>query len=207
MSVEVVSLEFLQHIAEEYGYGAVCLGVMLENTGLPIPGETITLVGGFLAGNGDLAYEGVLASATAGAIAGDSAGYWLGKSGGWPLLLRIGGWFKISEEQLTRAKDKFSSNAAQAVFLGRFVTLLRVFAGPLAGIAGMPYPRFLFFNAAGAALWATVMVTLAFFVGRLVPLEQLLTWVSQFGFAALGLVVVVVLFWVLDHRLKQRQGA
>ncbi len=207
MSFEFISLEFVQRIAEQYGYWAVLLGVMLENTGLPIPGETITLVGGFLAGNGDLSYEGVLASATGGAIVGDSFGYWLGKWGGWPLLRRVGGWFNISEEQLTQAKEKFSNNAAQAVFLGRFVTLLRVFAGPLAGIAGMPYSRFLLFNAVGATLWATAMVTLAFFVGRLVPLDQLLVWVSQFGLVALGLVVILGVYWWFEQRFKQNQSA
>ncbi len=203
MSLEVISLDFVQQLAEQYGYWAVLSGVLLENTGLPIPGETITLVGGFLAGNGELTYGGVLASAIAGAIVGDNFGYWLGKWGGWSLLRRVGHWFNISEEQLNQAKDKFSKNSGQAVFLGRFITLLRIFAGPLAGIAGMPYGKFLIFNAAGAAVWAIAMVSLAFFVGRLVPLEQLLTWVSQFGLVALAIVGGLGLYWVIEQRLKQ----
>lgn len=207
MSFEVISLELVQRVAEQYGYWAVFSGIMLENTGLPIPGETITLVGGFLAGNGDLTYPGVLASATVGAIAGDSFGYWIGKWGGWPLLCRVGGWFGVAEEQLVKAKEDFGQNAAKAVFVGRFVALLRVFAGPLAGIAGMPYRRFLIFNAAGAALWATAMVSLAFFVGRLVSLERLLVVVSQFGMTALLLIVVWLLYWLVARHLNQNQSA
>jgi membrane protein DedA with SNARE-associated domain len=200
MALEIISLDFVQRLAEDYGYWAVLGGVLLENTGLPIPGETITLVGGFLAGSGDLNYEGVLIAAIAGAIVGDNFGYWLGRWGGWPLLLRVGGWFKISEERLEQARQQFSKNAMQAVFLGRFVTLLRIFAGPLAGIAEMPYRQFLLCNAAGAVVWATALVSLAFFIGRLVSLEQLLLWVSQFGLLALAAVGVWALAYILLNR-------
>ena len=207
MSLEFLSLESVQQIAEHYGYWAVMSGIMLENMGLPIPGETITLVGGFLAGSGDLTYPGVLAAATGGAIVGDNFGYWIGKWGGWPLLKQVGGFFGIAEEQLNQAREEFGRNAARAVFIGRFVALLRVFAGPLAGIAGMPYHRFFVFNTAGAVVWATTIVSLAFFVGRIVPLEQLLAWVSQFGVAALLAVVAFVVYWIIDLRSKQNQSA
>ena len=200
MALEVLSLEFVQRLAEEYGYGAVFTGVLLENTGMPIPGETITLVGGFLAGSDDLKYKWVLLSVIAGAIAGDNFGYWLGRWGGWPLLRRLGNWFNIPEERLEQARDQFSNNAMQAVFLGRFVTLLRIFAGPLAGIAEMPYEKFLLCNAAGAVVWATSLVSLAYFVGRLVSLEQLLLWVSQFGVLAL----VAMGVWGLAYLILNR---
>ena len=200
MVLEVISLKFIQHLAEEYGYGAVFTGVLLENTGLPIPGETITLVGGFLAGSDDLRYRWVLLSTIAGAIAGDNFGYWLGRWGGWPLLTRIGRWFNVPEERLTQAREQFSNNAMQAVFLGRFVTLLRIFAGPLAGIAEMPYEKFLLCNAAGAIVWATSLVSLAYFVGRLISLEQLLSWVSQFGILALVAVGIWgMAYWILNQ--------
>lgn len=201
MAPEVISLEFVQHLAEEYGYGAIFTGVLLENTGLPIPGETITLVGGFLAGSDDLKYEGVLIATIAGAIAGDNLGYWLGRWGGWSLLTRIGEWFKIPDERLIQAREQFSQNGMQAVFLGRFVTLLRIFAGPLAGIAEMPYEQFLLCNAAGAVVWATALVSLAYFIGRLVSLEQLLLWVSQFGILALATISIWgMAYWLLNQR-------
>lgn len=201
MALEVISLTFIQRLAEEYGYGAVFTGVLLENTGIPIPGETITLVGGFLAGSGDLKYQWVLLSTIAGAIAGDNLGYWLGRWGGWPLLNRLGGWFNIPETQLEQAREQFSSNAMQAVFLGRFVTLLRIFAGPLAGIAEMPYEQFLLCNAAGAVVWATALVSLAYFIGQLVSLEQLLKWVSQFGLLALMAISIWgIAYWRLNQR-------
>jgi membrane protein DedA with SNARE-associated domain len=203
MSIELVSLQTIQEITHEYGYWTVFIGILLENTGIPIPGETITLVGGFLAGNDELNYWLVLGSAIVGATLGDNFGYWIGRYGGWKLLTRVGKLFRIQETQLLELRNQFSENAAKAVFLGRFIALLRIFAGPLAGSAHMPYLKFIACNFAGAALWATIMVSLSFFAGKLVSLEQLITWVSRFTFVALGLVAAwfaFTLWW--ENRAK-----
>ncbi|MGL5080399.1 MAG: DedA family protein [Microcoleaceae cyanobacterium] len=189
MALEFVSLETIQNIAHQYGYWAVFGGIALENAGIPLPGETITLVGGFLAGSGELNYWFVLGCATVGAIFGDNCGYWLGRWKGWPFLLWVGQIFRLREDQLVEVRERFSQNSARAVLLGRFVALLRIFAGPLAGIAKMPYWKFLLCNAVGAATWASVMVSLSFFVGQVVPLAELIAWVAQFAVVALGLVV------------------
>ena len=136
-------------------------------------------------------------SAFAGAVVGDSCGYWVGRWGGWPVLLRVGQWFQISEVQLQRAREAFKRNAAQAVLMGRFVTLLRIFAGPLAGIAHMPYGRFLAFNTLGAALWAMTMVSLAFGLGQIIPLAQLVHAIAQFGLVLLMIAIgwIVLVSW------------
>ena len=198
---ELVSIELVQDIAREYGYWAVFFGVLLENMGIPIPGETVTLVGGFLAGSDELNVWYVLGAATAGAILGDSGGYWLGYYGGWPLLVRIGKLLKVPESVLTGLRDRFSQNADKAVLLGRFVTLLRVFAGPLAGITRMPYLKFLLCNAIGAATWASVMVSLTYFLGQLVPLPVIMKWTTEFAGVALVVVVgAIAAAWWLESR-------
>jgi membrane protein DedA with SNARE-associated domain len=190
--MEFLSLETLQDIAHQYGYMAVFFGILLENAGIPIPGETITLIGGFLAGSGELEYLGVLLTALCGAVVGDNIGYWIGFYGGWPLLSRIGRLFRLSETQLVGVRDQFAQNAAKAVVLGRFVALLRIFAGPLAGTAKMPYWKFLMWNAVGAFAWATTMVSLSYVVGQIIPLAQLIAWVAQFAVVAL----LVVIAWI-----------
>ncbi|HEY9623812.1 MAG TPA: DedA family protein [Crinalium sp.] len=203
MSLELISLETIQEIAHQYGYGAVFLGILLENTGIPVPGETITLVGGFLAGSDELNYWLVMGSATAGAVIGDNLGYWLGFYGGWPLLTRVGRVFRIQEEQLIKVREQFSKNAARAVFWGRFIALLRIFAGPLAGIAKMPYPKFFLYNLAGAVTWASITVSIAYFVGQLVPLEQLVTLVAQLGVVLLLVAAVgIAIAMLFEHKLK-----
>lgn len=195
MSLEFFSLDTLQEIARSYGYWTVFLGIALENTGIPLPGETIVIIGGFLAGSGELNYWLVLSSAIAGAVLGDNFGYWVGRAGGWQLLVKIGSIFRISELQLEQAKDRYSQNAAQAVFLGRFVTILRIFAGPLAGITQMPYKQFLLCNLGGAAVWSTSIVTLAYFLGKVVTLEDLVRWVTQFGIVALIIAIALLVIW------------
>ncbi|MEO1589816.1 MAG: DedA family protein [Cyanobacteria bacterium J06632_22] len=196
-SPEIFSLDTLQSLARTYGYWAVFLGIMLESTGLPIPGETMTLVGGFLAGSDELVYRWVLGSAIAGAVIGDSIGYWVGFFGGWPLLLKLSQIFNIEDSKLLNLREQFSENAGKAVVLGRFVALLRIFAGPLAGIAQMPYWQFLLCNLLGAVMWATTMVSLAYGVGQLIPLATLVQWVAQFTVGALALVVawIALQFW------------
>ncbi len=193
MALDFLSLDALQELARAYGYWAIFGGIALENAGIPLPGETVTLVGGFLAGSGELQYRWVLASAFGGAVLGDNLGYWLGRIGGWSLLLRVGRLFKLDEARLLSVRDEFALNAPQAVLLGRFVTLLRIFAGPMAGIARMPYWLFLACNCGGALLWAVTMVSLSFFLGRVVPLATLIAWVARFGILALVAIAAVFL--------------
>jgi membrane protein DedA with SNARE-associated domain len=208
MSLEFISIENIQEIAHNYGYWAIFWGILLENLGIPLPGETVTLVGGFLAGSHELNYWLVLGDAIAGAVIGGTCGYWIGRFGGWSFLLRIGKIFRISEVRLLSIKEQFSENAGKAVFFGRFFALLRIFASPLAGIAEMPYGKFFIYNLAGAAAWASVMVTLAFFAGRLVSLEQLVAWVSQFAILALFILIAVIVIplW-LESRQEKKVGS
>jgi membrane protein DedA with SNARE-associated domain len=208
MSLEFLSVDDIQNLAREYGYWVVFIGIALENTGIPLPGETIIIVGGFLAGSGELNYWWVLLTAIAGAVLGDNLGYWIGSLGGWPVLVRVGRFFKISDRQLIQTRKQFSKNAAQAVFFGRFVALLRVFAGPMAGIAKMPYPQFIACNLGGATLWATLVVTVAFFLGHLFPLAQVVSLFARFGFVLLILIVLaitaIVIWEVNKNTLKAK---
>ncbi len=202
---ELISLERIEEIAQQYGYWAVFLGILLENVGLPIPGETVTLAGGFLAGSDQLNYWIVLGDAILGATLGGNLGYWAGRSGGWPMLVGIGRIFRVQESQLLSLKNQFSQNAAKAVFLGRFVALLRVFASPLAGIAEMPYLKFMLYNTLGAIAWASVMVTLSYFAGQIVPLEKLVEWASRFALLTLLIVAawIVVPIWLESRKAKE----
>ena len=190
-------------LLRQWGYGLVFAAMLLENAGLPLPGETITLLGGYAAGSGELNGLGVMTAAFAGAVLGDNLGYWVGRRLGWDFMLRVGRLLRQSPDQMEILRSGFLRHAGKSVFLGRFVAVLRVLAGPMAGAVAMPYRRFLLCNAAGALLWSTTMVGLAWLGGRWIPLSQMAAGVVEFG---LGLLAIVLLLVLLPRLLARLEG-
>lgn len=101
-------------------------------------------------------------------------------------------------------RHRFLRHAGLSVFLGRFVAVLRVLAGPMAGAVAMPYRRFLLCNLAGALLWAATMVSVAWLAGQWIPLERLISGVVQFGLGALLLIGLILVLPRLLSRLEGR---
>jgi len=143
-----------------------------------------------------------MGAAAGGAILGDNLGYWLGRRAGWGLLLRLGRLLGRRPEQMEALRERFLRHAGKSVLLGRFVAVLRVLAGPIAGALHMPYARFLLFNMLGAVLWATTMVGLAWIGGRWIPFETMVKDVVAFGLGALVLLVVVLMVPKLVERFE-----
>jgi membrane protein DedA with SNARE-associated domain len=204
MGLGLDDLHSLEILLGRWGYAVIFVGMLLENAGVPLPGETLTLLGGYAAGSGQLNVLGVMGAAAGGAVLGDNLGYWLGRRYGWQLLLRVGGLLRQQPEQLEALRQRFQRHAGWSVFLGRFVAVLRVLAGPLAGAVAMPYRRFLLCNLAGALLWSSLMVSLAWLGGRWLPLEQMIRGVVQLGLGALLLVLLLVVLPRLLSRWESR---
>ncbi len=181
-----------------YGYIIVLLVVMAESAGAPVPGETSLLLAGALAGAGQLWLPGVILAAATGAILGDTAGYWIGRRYGIPLLRKHGRLFRFDELKLRRAEAFFARHGDKTVFLGRFVPIGRIFSAVLAGVSHMEYRRFLLWNATGGIVWASLMGTLGFLFGKQLPLIE--TIVQRFGFGLLGVIVLAVLVRALIAR-------
>lgn len=200
-----LSTTTLESLLQHWGYWVVFGAMLLENAGLPLPGETVTLLGGYAAGSGHLNVFGVMAAAAGGAILGDNLGYWVGRRAGWGLVLRVGRLLRRSPEQMESLRTSFLRHAGKSVLIGRFVAVLRVLAGPLAGAVHMPYRRFVLFNCLGAVLWAGTMVSLAWLGGRWIPFERMVGGVVQFGLGALVLVVVLLAIPMLISRFEERQ--
>lgn len=195
----------LQDVLGRWGYLVIFGAMLLENAGVPLPGETVTLMGGYAAGSGQLNVLGVMGAAIGGAVLGDNIGYWVGRRLGWDLILKVGRWLGQSPAQLEKLREQFLRHAGKSVLLGRFVAVLRVVAGPMAGAVGMPYPKFFLCNVLGATLWATTMVSLAWLGGRWIPVERMVKGVVEFGLGALVLVALIVLLPRLLSRFEQRE--
>jgi uncharacterized membrane protein YdjX (TVP38/TMEM64 family) len=194
----------LQDVLGRWGYLVIFAAMLLENAGVPLPGETVTLMGGYAAGSGQLNVLGVMGAAIGGAVLGDNIGYWVGRRLGWDLILKVGRWLGQSPAQLEKLREQFLRHAGKSVLLGRFVAVLRVVAGPMAGAVGMPYPKFFLCNVVGATLWAITMVSLAWRGGRWIPVERMVKGVVEFGLGALVLVALIVLLPRLLSRFEQR---
>lgn len=159
------NLDLHQFIAD-YGYWAIALFVGLESMGLPLPGETILIIGAGYAGSHDGSLAAVVLSAAAGAIVGDNLGYLIGRQFGTRLLQRYGSTIGVTPERIKLGQYLFMMYGGKVVFIGRFIAVLRFLAAFLAGTNRMPWPRFLVANATGAILWATVVAVAAYTLGR-----------------------------------------
>ena len=187
------------------GYPGIATVVGLESMGIPMPGETTLIAASYLAATGHFSLPLVISSAALGAVVGDSIGYAIGRKGGRRSLNRHGKYVRITPEKLAIADRYFVRHGAKTVFLGRFLPLLRILAGPLAGTAKMPYRRFLAANVAGALTWATTMGTLAFFFGR--PVATFLSSLGVWGLVAIAALLLARFAFRRWRRDRERRLA
>lgn len=185
-------------LVERYGYLVVFLLVGIESLGVPLPGETVLVTAAALAALGHLDIYAVIAAAVVAAIVGDNGGYWIGREGGIALIRRFGRVLRLNEHRLDQAHAFFERHGAKAVFLGRFVALLRTWAALLAGVGRMHYRTFMLWNALGAVVWASIMGGLGYVFGRNLP--RLERYLGQATFAIALLVALVIVLLLLARR-------
>lgn len=182
-------LDLLRNAVVEYGYWAVGVALLLENAGIPVPGESILLLASFLAySEHELRLPWIILVATIAATLGDNLGFALGYYGGRPLLLRYQGIFRIREQTLARGENLFSRYGSVTVFFARFIFGMRIIAGPLAGVLQMPWRKFLIFNFLGAVVWVTAVSGLGYLFGR--HWEHLQENLKHFDLAAIFLLLL-----------------
>lgn len=180
--------EWLQAIPALWVCALVGLVIGLESLGIPLPGEIVLVSSALLAAKGTVSPVWVGVCASAGAIVGDSIGYAIGRRGGKPMFDRLGRRFPrhFAPAHIVRAGHYFHRYGMWTVFLGRFVALLRILAGPLAGALHMPYWRFLVANVLGGIVWAGGTTMVVYYLGRAAE-----KWLKGFSWAGLGLAVLL----------------
>jgi len=153
-------------LVHHYGLIALFLLVMLESSGVPLPGETALVTAGIFAARGDLVIEEVIVVAAAAAIIGDNIGYWIGREGGNRLLDRVRLLRRWSEPGREWSERFFQRHGPKTIFIARFVAVLRVTVAWLAGISRMHWWTFFVWNAAGGICWALLVGLIAYFFGH-----------------------------------------
>jgi membrane protein DedA with SNARE-associated domain len=197
----------VKHLVETAGYPLLFVLVMSESSGVPVPGETALITAGVLASQGKMSIEAVIALAAAGAIVGDNIGYLIGRKGGRWLLERPGAFHRQRREVLRVGEPFFMTHGPKAVFFGRFLLGLRVWASWLAGATRMRWRSFVLWNALGGITWAVAVGLIAYFLGHSAD-----NAVETFGLFGLVAVVIALLSALVLHRrhrqrVRPRAGA
>lgn len=191
----------------EYGYAAIGLGILLEDFGLPAPGETLLITGALLAAHDTLDIWLLLAVAWVGAVVGDNIGFAIGWFGGHRLILRYGARVGITEERLARVRRFFDRYGGWVIVFARFVVILRQLNGIVAGTLEMHWVRFVLLNALGAALWVAVWGGGIYWLGR--RAFHMFSQVEHAEPLLIGAAVIIglaVLAWHLFWQWRGRKG-
>ncbi len=179
--------EYFQH----YGYWTIAFMLLLESTGVPVPGETTLLFASVLAySEHKLQLPMIIAVGTIAAMVGDNSGYAIGCFGGRRLVEKYLRIVHVSGPEIQKGENFFVRHGAAAIFWGRFIAGLRVVAGPVAGTLRMPWRKFFLFNFLGAVAWVTIVASIGYFFGQ--NLHRLVLSVRRFNLAVLAVVLTAL---------------
>ena len=199
------TFDLIQAFLVEYGYLALFFGIMLENAGIPLPGETALVAAGFLssAEGGDVFHLWmVIVVAFCGAVIGDNLGFLLGREVLRKRMAEGKGFLFVTPERVLRAERYFDRYGSLTIFFARFVALLRIVGGPAAGVSAMPWWRFLVANAAGAMVWSVTFAFIGHFAGHLWPVIH--AWLGRGSWVIVGGIVIGIVLWNLLPLIRRR---
>jgi membrane-associated protein len=189
-------------VAETIGYPVIFALIAIETMGIPVPGETALVTAAVVASRGRLQIEVVIAVAAAAAIIGDNIGFVIGRKLGRRALTAPGPLLRHRRRVIAVGEPFFDRHGPKAVFLGRWVTGLRITAAWMAGVTRMSWPTFLFWNALGGIAWATSLGLLAYFVGH--SAEKLIH-LAGLGGAVAVVLGGIALWFVLRMRRRKAE--
>jgi membrane protein DedA with SNARE-associated domain len=196
-----VPLVALIHISSDIGYIATFGLIAIETMGIPVPGETALIASALAASKGHLSIVVLIVLAASAAIIGDNVGFAIGRKYGRRIFEKPGPMYNQRLALLDMGEPFFEKHGPKAVFLGRWVSGLRIASAWLAGMNKMSWPTFLFWNALGGICWATGVGLGAYYAGH--AFEDVISKVGIFGAGAAVLALVGFLYW--RHRKHKRE--
>jgi len=198
---------FLNSLASplaHYGLWAILVLVLIEDFGIPVPGETVLIAGAIFAGSGRLNVVAVGVIGFAAAVAGDNIGYAIGRFGGRALVERWGRYIFLTPERLHKAEVFFERHGGKIITIARFIEGLRQANGIIAGLAEMHWLRFVAFNALGAALWVGTWVSVGYFAGQ--HIGAIYHDITMYSLYVAIAAVVLIAAWIAFHLRKRHRS-
>ena len=196
-------LHALEPTLSNYGYLAVAGLVLVEDFGVPVPGETVLILGAVYAGSGRLSIVLVVLLGFLGAVIGDNIGFALGRFGGRRLVERWGRYILLTPERLDKATAFFERHGGKVIVIARFVEGLRQANGIVAGTTGMHWAKFVAFNALGAALWVGTWSAVGYFSGN--HITSIYNTASQYSTYLAIAVAVGIIALIARHLVRRRR--
>ncbi|MGN6587807.1 MAG: bifunctional DedA family/phosphatase PAP2 family protein [Solirubrobacterales bacterium] len=203
-------LEEISHTLGSWTYllvGAFAFAETGAFVGLVVPGETVMLLGGAVAGQGAIDIYLLIAVAWFSAWLGDTTSFFLGRRLGRNFVLDHGPRFGISHERFEKVEDYFGRHGGKTIFIGRFISLVRAFAPFIAGSSGMRYRAFVPYSILGTGLWASVHILVGYFFSRSIDTAGKYAAKGAFLLATLIVVVVGIVFLYRHFREEENRRA
>jgi membrane protein DedA with SNARE-associated domain len=196
-------LEALASPLQHYGLWAIFFLVLVEDFGIPVPGETVIIAASIYAGSGRLNVVAVGVVAFVAAVLGDNIGYGIGRFGGRRLVDRWGKYVFLTPERVDKAEDFFDRQGAKIITIARFIEGLRQANGIIAGISKMHWLRFIAYNALGAGLWVGTWVSIGYFAGQ--HINTIYGVITRYSLYVAIAAVVVIVALIARHVIRQRR--
>lgn len=208
------SLDFIKEILQHLNYYWVALLMAIESSFVPFPSEVVVPPAAYRAANGELNIILVVIAATIGCNIGALVNYYLARYLGRPMVYRFAGsrlgrLCLLSPEKVELAEQYFVKNGAKSTLIGRLIPGVRQLISIPAGLAGMPLAPFLLYTTLGAGAWNIILALIGYWLGHIVPYEELnrtvLLWTKPIGIAiALGVLIYVTYYLIKARRAKSK---
>jgi membrane protein DedA with SNARE-associated domain len=197
-------LHDLEPTLNRFGYLAVVGLVLIEDFGVPVPGETVLILSAVYAATGRLNIVLVALLGFCGAVLGDNIGFAIGHFGGRPLIERYGRYIFLTPERLDKTTLFFNRHGGKIIVVARFIEGLRQANGIIAGTSGMQWTRFLIFNAIGAALWVIVWTSVGYFSGS--HIDTIYKYATRYDTYLLIVIGVLVVAYIVRRWVRVRRA-
>jgi len=199
-------IAWILDVTQGLGYAGITVLMAIESSFLPLPSEVIIPPAGYLASQGKMSLLLIIIAGTLGSVLGAAVNYLLSRSLGRFVIYKLAAtraarFFLITPEKIARAEIYFLENSGRATFFGRLIPVVRHLISIPAGFCRMPFGRFVFFTAAGAALWVSVLTALGYFIGAN---QQL---IARYYREISWLLLILAVIWIIVKIFKNRQRA